>query len=54
MCTKPSTVMAGLVPAAHDLRVDQIPFGSAAATPLSAVFVGGRDKPGHDVWEWEA
>jgi hypothetical protein len=41
--------MAGPVPATHD-RKSLVCWGKAAAAHLSphAVFMGGRDKPGHD------
>jgi hypothetical protein len=40
--------MAGLVPATQIRRWRWTKRGAATANPESPVFLGGRDKPGHD------
>jgi len=44
ICIIPLIVMAGLVPAIHDLGEKR---------PAPPVFMDGRDKPGHDVMDFE-
>jgi hypothetical protein len=44
-------VMAGLVPAIHDLRVDVCMRRRHSDSTRLPVFMDGRDKPGHDVFD---
>jgi hypothetical protein len=46
----PTTVMAGLVPAIQMHRPDVVTRSvSVQGCPATTAFMGGRDKPGHDI-----